>query len=249
MKHTLFALSLALLPLAAAETNTLHPSPEARERAAERAAEFACIALSRPLAGGGHCTVAGGGSVIRSELYIAREYPEAGLGTLVPVPVNRVTCALNSPEACDLPADWYDDKYKPLWKEDALIPADKVRELWYAAIECLEVPLSWFCDEAGDNLVIITGHAANYNYYEMYLYQWDEARQAFVRRGVYSFASRVLDLIPTRTEFLPEGMRVCGQLATEKGNTVEYSHLFRYAEGNAVVRFPDGENYRELIEL
>ncbi len=253
MKHTytltLIALSFALLPAVAAEPSALHPSAAAAEQAAQRAAEYACTALSRPLPGGGHCCVAGGGSVMRSARHIAQKYPEAGIGVPVPVPENRVTAALNCPEACGLPPDWYDDKFKPLWSADVAIPADKVRELWYAALETLEIPISWFCDEAGDNLVIVTGGAANCEYDEMYHYQWDAEKQAFVRRAVCTYTSELLVLIPTMVEFVPEGMRVGALYVTEKGNTLQHRHLFRYADEKQYVEFPDSEIWQKLIKM
>ncbi len=270
MKHTLMILSLsmALLPPAAAEQPAQSsPAParaqaqpeqaEADAPAAQRRAEeaarkerqralFTCVALSRPLPGGGRYCVAGAGDMMHTARYAAGISPVEDVGAPAPVPENRVTRALNCPEAQGLPDNWYDDKYTPLWKEDALIPADKVLELWYAALESLWVPVSWFCDASGDNLVIISGRAANCHCYEMYLYQWDAERQGYARRGVYTYYSRLLQVFPTRVEFRPDGMSVTGRLLTQKGNTMEYRHIFRHADGNQTVRFPD-ENLRWVI--
>ncbi len=238
MKRSLLALALALLPLVAAAQNPVSP---AASQAEQRAAEYACLALARPLPGGGTCCVAGGGEVMRAAHYWAQKYPDDGIGNPVAVPQNRVTRALHRPEALRLPPDWYDDKYKPLWADDAVFPADKVLDLWYAALETLEIPISWFCDEAGEHLVIVSGEAANCLHYKMYVYQWNAERKAFARRGVYGITSRHLALIPTRGEFLPEGMRVSVLGHSRAGNSLEYRHLFRYANGNDDYRFPDEE--------
>ncbi len=228
MKHTLLSLSLALLPLAAADT--ISAQPQASEQAP---ASSPCMAFSCPERG----CVAGFGAVMREAVGLHRQEPSAGLAVPAPVPSNRVTRALNTPKAAGFPSDWYDDKYKPLWAADALIPADRVLELWYAAMERLDVPVSWFCDEAGDNLVITTGHAANFHAYEMYLYQWSEAEQGFRRRGVYYFGSKVYQLLPSRVQFLPEGMSISARSLMKPGH--EFRHLFLYAAGNTAVRFPE----------
>ncbi len=247
MKRALAILSLVLLPMAAAESPA--PDPASHHVAAVAAsdrikeAESACIALARPLPGGGKLVVAGAGAAIHEAVYLQKLMPAEDVGTLASVPENRVTRALNCPEARQLPDNWYDDKYKAYWDSSASIPADKVLELWYSALETLYVPVSWFCDEAGDNLVIITGRAANCHCYEMYLYQWDAAKQAFSRRGVYTIYSRLFLLNPTRVDFLPEGMRVSVLALPRGGGSLEYRRLFRFADGDTTYRFPD-ENLR-----
>ncbi len=221
MRHTLLTLFLALHPMAAAA-----PS------------EVDCFALSHSLPDGGCCVVAGHGTVMNEVRRWNKLLPVAQAGIPSSVPANRVTRALNTPAAASLPADWYDDKYKAFWAADALISADQVRKLWYAALENLDVPISWFCDEAGDNLVIVSGNAANYFAYDMYLYQWQEEKKSFVRRGNYYFGSKYFILVPSRVEFLPEGMRICAVSARE-GRVQEFHHLYRYDEGNAAVSFPE----------
>ncbi len=249
--HLTLALSLTLLPLTAVAEPAAFSYPtgakvaqwraEAEAQKTQRYARYACMALERPLPGGGTCCVAGGGDVIRTAQAWAERAPHAGIGVPCAVPVNRVTAALNTPASCNLPDDWYDDKYQAYWEPAALIPADKVLELWYAALERLFVPISWFCDASGDHFVIITGGAACFHYYGMYVYQWNEEKQAFARRGFYEYSSRLFCLIPTRTEFLSEGMRVCGLSLTDQGNTLEYRHFFRYEKQDGAVRFPDEE--------
>ncbi len=229
MIHFLLPLFLALLPLVVADNLSARIPPHA-----EQPVKKGCLAFSCP----GQGCVAGYGEVMQDVVALHRWMPSARLAVLVAIPANRVMRALNIPKAAAFPPDWYDDKFKPFWAADALIPADRVLELWYAAQECLAVPVSWFCDAAGDNLVIVTGHAANFHAYEMYLYQWNEAEQGFRRRGVFYFGSKEYHLIPSRVKFKPEGMSITA-VSPLRPEAAPFYHLFRYADGNTSVRFPD----------
>ncbi len=155
-------------------------------------------------------------------------------------PENRVASVLFDAAAAEWPPNRPDGADDALWVEDALIPADKLLNLWRAAVDNLAVPLSWFCDAAGDWLVIVSGDAACYHRYHMFVYQWVEAEQGFRRRGEYTLDSRTWALCPVLpAEFLPEGMKVSCCRRAANGEMEYRSHLFPWAQKVAEHRFED----------
>ncbi len=153
-------------------------------------------------------------------------------------PENRVERAL-SDAAAEFPKNRPDGADDAFWAEDALIPVDKLLNLWRAAVDNLAAPMSSFGDAAGDWFFIVSGDAACYHRYHMFVYQWVEAEQGFRRRGEYTIASRTWALCPERAEFLPEGMKLTCCRRAANGELEYRCHLFPWEQKVAEHRLED----------
>ncbi len=165
--------------------------------------------LILPLPEGGHRHAAMGGA-LRAELRGGATSYAKVIGSFSPLPDNRITRALNSrhpwrsqgqrnPRA----VDW-------LKKPGSFIPAGQLGELWSAAANDVyyNAQPSWFCDEAGEHLVILSKSDPLHSYV-VQVFVWDAARGGFVQRVRYPLACGNMLPISTRTEFLPDGVRLC----------------------------------------
>ncbi len=146
------------------------------------------------------------------------------------LPDNRITQVLTRPGEMLFPPGRADGADDALWAEDALIPADKLGNLWRAAVDNLPLFLSWFCDAAGEYFVIVSTDAACYHRYHMFVYHWESAHRAFRRKGEFTLASRTWAFCGRNTTFSTEGMQVVCERGAKSGQRERCSHFFLWKD-------------------
>ncbi len=163
--------------------------------------------------------VAAGGELFRLLSGLLERTPaaQAATGSPAPLPDNRVTRHLNSEYAWML-----GERNAGLTEPGPFVTEKALFGLWvYEQNRLQEDDMSagWFCDEAGENLVIV-GYTDDDSACELNVYTWDAARQGFVERGQYWCNHCGLPLNPAQVEFGVDRIRVPFLFPTAEG-TIE----------------------------
>ncbi len=176
--------------------------------------------ITLPQAVGGQGLMAVGGSLLED---LKDAAAEEAVGTLGWLPDNRVTRALNSSHPWRSQDSRNMEAEEWVQKPGSFIPLEQLPALWSTAYCSLYYDDSpgWFCDEAGEHLVIICRKFVKCYCYVLHVFVWDAERGGFEQRASHMLACGSLQPVPTRTEFHPTGMRLCcmsfgGQSAPEE---------------------------------